>query len=142
MAESAVEQDPFDGIDVERLLRGKLYQDLAPGAVAEDVTKKPFDMEYVRNAPSLETEVIEDWRPVVEADEVRGSAPMLQKRIRITVCEIWPGRKWRVPVRLIAPVEGRIDDVQVHSCVLTETDLQQMVGTALVGQWKRKTDDP
>ena len=87
-------------IEVDSILSRKVYANVAPGAIAEDVSSKPFDMEYVRNAPSLEPRVIHDWH------KVDGPVPTYQKHIEITVCEWWPGYKWRVPVHLTVPEGG------------------------------------
>jgi hypothetical protein len=60
-----------------------------------------FDMEQIRNVNTLETEVIEDWHPV------GGEVPTRQKYMTIRVGELWPGQDYRVPVRLVVPLEGK-----------------------------------
>lgn len=60
-----------------------------------------FDMDAIRNASSLKTEVIQDWRTV--------SGPVItrQKLVTINVGEIWPGQEYRVPVRMVVPASGK-----------------------------------
>jgi hypothetical protein len=62
------------------------------------ITIGRYDMESVRDASTLETRVIEDWKPVAKDPALRS------KLIEITVCEWWPGRKVRLPVTMLAPV--------------------------------------
>jgi hypothetical protein len=57
-------------------------------------------MASVRDASTLETRVIEDWRPWAKDASIR------QKLVEITVGEWWPGQKVRLPVTLIAPAAG------------------------------------
>ena len=74
---------------------------LVSSAVAE-VRSGSYDMESIRDASTLETKVIQDWKPAPRESAVR------QKLIEITVCEWWPGQKVRLPVTLNAPADGRI----------------------------------
>jgi hypothetical protein len=96
---AAITQEP-DLTGINGILDRKISAHITPGAIEENVHTKPFDMEYVRNAPSLETEVIRGWH------KIKGAIPTLQKEVIITVCEWWPGYQWRVPVVLTVPEDG------------------------------------
>jgi len=60
-----------------------------------------FDMEKMLDASTLKVEVLSDWH------EVRGEVATRQKLITIRVGELLPGREYRVPVRMIVPVERK-----------------------------------
>ena len=60
-----------------------------------------FDMQAIRNPGSLAVKVLQDWH------RVDGPVPTRQKLITIQVGEIWPGREYRMPVRLVVPVRGK-----------------------------------
>jgi hypothetical protein len=62
-----------------------------------------FDMESTRDAGTLEVEVLQDWH------RVAGPVPTRQKHVTINVGEIWPGQDYRVPVRMIVPVDRAPD---------------------------------
>lgn len=72
---------------------------LAGNLRAEVVTGR-YDMAAIRDGPTLETRVIEDWHPWGKATGIR------QKFIEVTVCEWWPGQRVRLPVTLLAPEKG------------------------------------
>ncbi|MBL9183951.1 MAG: hypothetical protein JNN17_17550 [Verrucomicrobiaceae bacterium] len=78
-------------------LAALLFLCLAPACLA-DITIGRYDMASVRDASTLETRVIEDWKPLVKDPTLRG------KVVEITVCEWWPGQKVRLPVAMVAPV--------------------------------------
>lgn len=59
-----------------------------------------FDLESIRDASTLETDVLVDWRPLPQEPRLK------QKFVEITVCEWWPGQRVRIPVTLVAPREG------------------------------------
>ena len=61
-----------------------------------------FNLPEIRDTSTLETKVIQDWKPMKGDPEVR------QKLIEITVCEWWPEQKVRLPVTLSAPANGKI----------------------------------
>lgn len=61
-----------------------------------------FDRESIRDVSKLETEVLEDWKPLKGHPDVR------QKLIEITVCEWWPGQRVRLPVTFSVPAGGEI----------------------------------
>ncbi len=68
----------------------------APAAI----TPAAYDLPAIRDASTLETRVIQDWRPAPRDAAIR------QKLIEITACEWWPGQKVRLPVTLNAPAAG------------------------------------
>ncbi len=60
-----------------------------------------FDMESIRDAGTLEVDVLQDWH------RVEGPVPTRQKHVTINVGEIWPGQDYRVPVRMIVPADRK-----------------------------------
>ena len=79
-----------------------------------------FNMEQIRDAGTLETEVIEDWH------SVDGDVPTRQKYVWINVGELWPGQDYRVPVRLIVPPAGKASGFHLtggHSLEGIENDI-------------------
>lgn len=74
---------------------------IAAGSLARaEIIPATFDLPAIRDATTLETRVVQEWKPV-------GSDPSIrQKLLEITVCEWWPGQKVRLPVTLIAPAAG------------------------------------
>lgn len=71
-----------------------------PAFVVAEVIPATFDLAAIRDAGTLETKVIQDWKPAPKVPGVR------QKLVEITVCEWWPGQKVRLPVTLCAPHPG------------------------------------
>ena len=64
--------------------------------------EKPlFDMEAIRDASTLDVEVLQDWH------EVGGEVPTRQKLMSIRVGELWPGQDLRAPVRLVVPADEK-----------------------------------
>ncbi len=59
-----------------------------------------FDMSAIRDVSTLEIEVLQDWHVVA------GPVSTRQKLVTINVGEIWPGQKYRMPVRMVVPVSG------------------------------------
>jgi hypothetical protein len=72
------------------------------GVVSARAEIKPatFDLTAIRDASTLETRIIDDWKPAARDPAVR------QKLIEIIVCEWWPGQKVRLPITLNAPATG------------------------------------
>ena len=60
-----------------------------------------FNTEEILDESTLETKTLQDWH----VDEVTGSTR--QKLIEINVAEWWPGQYYRIPVRMIVPLEGK-----------------------------------
>ena len=72
---------------------------LTTTTLAESATVAPlFTTEEILNESTLETRTLEDWHPV---------GATRQKLIEINVAEWWPGQDYRIPVRLIVPLEGK-----------------------------------
>lgn len=65
-----------------------------------DLIPQRYDLAEIRDPSTLETRVIEDWRPAAKDPSIK------QKLVEITVCEWWPGQKVRLPVLLSAPANG------------------------------------
>ena len=59
-----------------------------------------FDLNSIRDASTLETEILSDWQLAQQDASIR------QKLIEITVCEWWSGQKVRIPVTLNIPASG------------------------------------
>ncbi len=60
-----------------------------------------FNIEEILDESTLDIEILKDWH----VDEVTGSTR--QKLIEINVAEWWPGQDYRIPVRMIVPLEGK-----------------------------------
>ncbi len=73
----------------------------ANAAEADSSKIQLFDMDAIRNATTLDVEVIQDWYLV------GGEIPTRQKLVTINVGEIWPGRDYRMPVRMVVPAGRR-----------------------------------
>jgi hypothetical protein len=58
-------------------------------------------MPEIRDANTLDVEVLQDWHVVRDAAATR------QKLITIRVGELWPGQDYRIPVRMIVPAERK-----------------------------------
>ncbi len=74
---------------------------------AEKPLKRPatvdshFSNEEILDESTLDIKILQDWH----VDEVTGSTR--QKLIEINVAEWWPGEDYRIPVRMIVPLEGK-----------------------------------
>jgi hypothetical protein len=60
-----------------------------------------FNMEAIRDSGTLKIEVLQDWHTV------QGPIATRQKLVTINVGDIWPGQDYRVPVRMVVPVDRR-----------------------------------
>ena len=68
-------------------------------AATLNAAEKPlFSNEEILDESTLDIKILEDWHPV-------GSTR--QMLIEINVAEWWPGQDYRIPVRLIVPLEGK-----------------------------------
>ena len=56
-----------------------------------------FNTEEILDESSLGYKILQDWHPVGDTR---------QKLIEINVAEWWPGQDYRIPVRMIVPLEG------------------------------------
>ena len=63
--------------------------------------KSLFNSEEILDESTLEIKILQDWH----VDEVTGTTR--QKLIEINVAEWWPGQDYRIPVRMIVPLEGK-----------------------------------
>ncbi len=60
-----------------------------------------FNTEEILDAGTLDIEILQDWH----VDKPTGSTR--QKLIEINVAEWWPGQDYRIPVRMMVPLEGK-----------------------------------
>ncbi|MEM7143522.1 MAG: hypothetical protein AAF591_00210 [Verrucomicrobiota bacterium] len=60
-----------------------------------------FSTEEILDESTLETKVLQDWH----TDTISGSTR--QKLVEINVAQWWPGQDFRIPVRMIVPLEGK-----------------------------------
>ncbi|MFC1763502.1 hypothetical protein ACFL6U_15670 [Planctomycetota bacterium] len=60
-----------------------------------------FNTEEILDESTLDIKILKDWH----VDEVTGTTR--QKLIEINVAEWWPGQDYRIPVRMIVPLEGK-----------------------------------
>ena len=60
-----------------------------------------FDMDAIRDAQTLQIEVLQDWHVVP------GPIATRQKLVSINVGDMWPGQEYRVPVRMVVPVDRK-----------------------------------
>jgi hypothetical protein len=73
---------------------------LLAAAARADLVPQKYDLAAIRDPATLETRIIEDWRPAPRDPSIK------QKLVEITVCEWWPGQKVRLPVAMTAPADG------------------------------------
>src|SRR4051812_28197035 len=73
---------------------------VAAFSASAEIKPAAFDLTELREGSTLETRIVEDWRPAAREPSIR------QKLIEITICEWWAGQKVRLPVTLNAPVAG------------------------------------
>jgi hypothetical protein len=78
-----------------------LYITLFIGVYAYANDDPPIDMAEMLDEDTLAVEVIRDWHAV------DGPCPTRQKYITICVGELWPGQDYRIPVRMIVPVDRK-----------------------------------
>jgi len=71
---------------------------LAFAATLNAAEKPLFDTAEILDESTLEPKTLQDWHPV---------GATRQKLIEINVAEWWPGQEYRIPVRLIVPLEGK-----------------------------------
>ncbi len=68
----------------------------------EKTTVDPlFNIDEILDESTLDIKTLQDWH----VDEVTGATR--QKLIEINVAEWWPGQDYRIPVRMIVPLEGK-----------------------------------
>ncbi|HEY2414899.1 MAG TPA: hypothetical protein VGI40_21825 [Pirellulaceae bacterium] len=76
-----------------------IYWALA-GCAQGEIKPAAYDLSAVRDPATLETRIVQDWKPVANDPSIR------QKLVEVTVCEWWPGQKVRLPVTFVAPASG------------------------------------
>jgi hypothetical protein len=64
----------------------------------KDAENPLFNTAEILDESTLETKILQDWHPV---------GATRQKLIEINVAEWWPGQDYRIPVRMIVPLEGK-----------------------------------
>jgi len=66
------------------------------------ITVEPiFNVEEILEESTLDIKILQDWH----VDTITGTTR--QKLIEINVAEWWPGQDYRIPVRMIVPLEGK-----------------------------------
>jgi hypothetical protein len=93
-----------------------LFASVTLPSARADITIGSYDSASVRDAATLETRILEDWKPLAKDPTLRS------KLVEITVCEWWPGQKVRLPVCMLAPV----DKVCTH-VLIENTGLQPKI---------------
>jgi hypothetical protein len=71
-----------------------------------------FNTEEILDESTLETKILEDWHPV---------GATRQKLIEINVADWWPGQDYRIPVRLVVPLEGKAKGFHITGTKETES---------------------
>jgi hypothetical protein len=97
---------------MKRLLVTLAFFTCTVSPMRADITIGRYDMASVRDASTLETRVIEDWRPLAKDPALRS------KLVEITVCEWWPGQKVRLPVAMLAPADKVCTNVLIENMAL------------------------
>ena len=92
-----------DGIVTREERRARIKE--APKVEAPTVAKANvgpiFNTEEILDESTLDIKILQDWH----VDEVSGATR--QKLIEINVAQWWPGQDYRIPVRMIVPLEGK-----------------------------------
>ena len=99
-------------------------------AFAEDSGMKYdlFNMEEILDESTLEIKTLKDWH----VDEVTGTTR--QKLIEINVAEWWPGQDYRIPVRMIVPLEGKAKGFSITGANPYETLMKDAQPTDFQGK--------
>ena len=71
-----------------------------------------FNTEEILDESTLEPKTLQDWHPV---------GATRQKLVEINVAEWWPGQDYRIPVRLIVPLEGKAKGFHITGTKETES---------------------
>ena len=71
----------------------------AQTTIAKAPSADLFDMIAIRDASTLDVEIIHDWH------QVEGRVSTRQKLVTINVGDFWPGQEYRAPVRMVVPVD-------------------------------------
>ena len=71
-----------------------------------------FSTEEILDESTLDIKILEDWHPV---------GATRQKLIEINVANWWPGQDYRIPVRMIVPLEGKAKGFSITGANPLET---------------------
>ena len=85
------------------ILAALMIVETSATAFAQDsgVKHDVFKTEEILDESTLDIKILQDWH----VDEVTGTTR--QKLVEINVAQWWPGQDYRIPVRLIVPLEGK-----------------------------------
>jgi hypothetical protein len=88
--------------------------EMSAAALAEDsgVKHDVFKTEEILDESTLDIKILEDWHPVGDTR---------QKLIEINVADWWPGQDYRIPVRMIVPLEGKAKGFSITGANPLET---------------------
>ena len=78
--------------------RQSRQRNTSPAAVVKTKVNSIFNTEEILDEDTLETKILKDWHPV---------GATRQKLIEINVAKWWPEQDYRIPVRLIVPLESK-----------------------------------
>lgn len=73
-----------------------------------------FNTQEILDESTLEIKILEDWH----VDTMTGTTR--QKLIEINVAEWWPGQDYRIPVRMIVPLEGKAKGFHITGAHMAE----------------------
>ena len=93
-----------------------------PAAAAKTKVNSIFNTEEILDENTLETKTLQDWHPV---------GATRQKLIEINVAQWWPGQDYRIPVRLIVPLEGKAKGFSITGANPYETLMKDARPTAI-----------
>jgi predicted esterase len=93
-----------------------------PAAAAKTKMNSIFNTEEILDENTLETKTLQDWHPV---------GATRQKLIEINVAQWWPGQDYRIPVRLIVPLEGKAKGFSITGANPYETLMKDARPTAI-----------
>jgi len=99
-------------------------------AFAEDsrANRDIFNTEEILDESTLDIKILQDWH----VDKVTGSTR--QKLIEINVAEWWPGQDYRIPVRMIVPLEGKAKGFSITGANPYETLMKDSQPTDFSGK--------
>ena len=88
-----------------------------------------FNTEEILDVSTLDTKIIQDWHPVGNTR---------QKAIEINVADWWPGQDYRIPVRMIVPLEGKakgfsITGANAYEGLMKDTEPSEFEAKLLAG---------
>ncbi|MHC4192154.1 MAG: hypothetical protein ACYSUB_21200 [Planctomycetota bacterium] len=93
-----------------------------------------FNAEEILDESTLDVKILEDWH----LDEPTSSTR--QKLIEINVAEWWPGQDYRIPVRMIVPLEGKAKGFHITGAADERYETRRLSGKT-AGQWSWNCQD-